>query len=107
MQSKTPVNQSAKPRSGRPTKAAAARRRIIETGVDPALVDPRRILAGIAVDPAAPATARVAAAKALLLGTVGLMPQPEAEPDDVAIPLPPDDVLTQRALALLAGGRPQ
>jgi hypothetical protein len=35
-------------------------------GVDPALVDPKRVLAGICIDPNEPASARVAAAKALM-----------------------------------------
>ena len=105
-QSKTLANCSSKPRGGRPTKAQVARRRILETGVDPALVDPRRVLAGIAVDPAAPATARVAAARALLSATAGLPPPSEAEFEG-STAMPPEDVLTQRALALLAGGRAQ
>jgi hypothetical protein len=42
------------------------RRTLAELGVDPASIDPRRILASIAGDADAPASARVAAAKALL-----------------------------------------
>lgn len=105
-QPKTLPNHLSKPRGGRPTKAQTARRRILETGVDPALVDPRRILAGIAVDPAAPATARVAAARALLSATPGLAPPSEPEFEGPTV-MPPEDLLTQRALALLTGGRPQ
>lgn len=105
MPAKTVSNPLAKPRGGRPTKVAAARRRILETGVDPALVDPRRILAGIAVDPDAPATARVAAARALLAATAGLPPpiDIDIDPDEV----PEEDAVTRRALALMAAGRPQ
>jgi hypothetical protein len=53
-------------RRGRPTKAEEVRRALAEIGVDPALVDPRRVLASIAGDADAPASARVSAAKALL-----------------------------------------
>jgi hypothetical protein len=42
------------------------RRTLAELGVDPALINPRRILASIAGDADAPASARVAACKALL-----------------------------------------
>jgi hypothetical protein len=44
---------------GRPTRAEAA-------GIDPSTVDPRRVLAQVAADVSAPASARVTAAKALL-----------------------------------------
>jgi hypothetical protein len=53
-------------RPGRPTKAEELQRALAEIGCDPALIDPRRVLAAIAADADAPATARVAAAKALL-----------------------------------------
>ena len=55
---------------------------LAEVGCDPALVNPRRVLASIAGDVDAPASARVAAAKALLdqrtpAGTTG---KSKAEP---------------------------
>ena len=42
------------------------RQALAEIGVDPALIDPRRILAAIAINKSMPPTARVAACKALL-----------------------------------------
>ena len=58
----------------------------------PTVRDPREILVEIANDPEAPATARVAAAKALLLANKGAQPA-----EDIAI----DDV-TRRALEIAA-----
>ena len=51
-----------KRRRGRPQKIVAA------VPVDPASISPAAILAAIAADPRSPVTARVAAAKALILG---------------------------------------
>ena len=48
-----------RPRPGRPRKFGAP-------AVNPATIDPRAVLAGIASDPETPATARVMACKALL-----------------------------------------
>ena len=59
----------------------------------PTVRDPVEILVEIANDSEAPATARVAAAKALLLANKGAQP-----PEDAAI----DDV-TRRALEIAAG----
>jgi hypothetical protein len=42
------------------------RHALAEIGIDPALIDPRRILASIAANRSMPPTARVAACKALL-----------------------------------------
>jgi hypothetical protein len=53
-------------RRGRPSKQEELRRALAEIGVDPSLVDPRRILAAIAISRSMPPTARVAACKALL-----------------------------------------
>ena len=93
---------ASKARGGRPTRGEALRRRIAAVGVDPALVDPKRVLAGIAVDEQAPATARVAAARALLVAQAGLPPPVFIDPDEV----PEEDVVTRRALAVLTAGRP-
>lgn len=90
-----------KARGGRPTRGEALRRQIAAIGVDPALVDPKRVLAGIAVDEQAPATARVAAARALLAAQAGLPPPVFIDPDEV----PEEDVVTRRALAVLTAGR--
>jgi hypothetical protein len=72
---------------------------LVEVGCDPALVDPRRVLAAIAGDVDAPASARVAAAKALLdqrnpAGTTG---KGKAEPKRV---------VAQRAAANAGEGTP-
>jgi hypothetical protein len=52
------------PRRGRPSRAQASRKAL--RGVDPSSVDPRDVLREIAADRSAPATARVAAARALI-----------------------------------------
>jgi hypothetical protein len=54
------ANAGRKPKPKLPLPAPEA------AGVDPAAVDPRRVLAGIAIDPNLPASARVAAARALM-----------------------------------------
>jgi hypothetical protein len=71
MVEKPPLN-SEKPqrRPGRPTREEAARRALAELGLDPRLLDPRRVLAAIAADTDAPASARVNAARALLAQSV-------------------------------------
>jgi hypothetical protein len=99
-----PTERVGKARGGRPTRAEALRKAIAAVGVDPDLVDPKRVLAGIAVDETAPPTARVAAAKALLAANVAQLPPVHVAPEEV----PEDDVLSRRALALMAlGARPQ
>jgi hypothetical protein len=88
------------PRRGRPTKQEAIQRRVNAAGIDPALVDPKRILAGIAVDKKAPASARVAAARALLAASGG-------SADDLPDHSHGLDELSRRALQLIAeSGRP-
>lgn len=57
---------------GCPSRKEEVERALAELGVDPALVDPRRVLASIAGDTSAPAGARVAACRALL----GMQDQP-------------------------------
>ena len=97
-----PAARTGAAKGGRPSRAEALRRRIAAVGVDPALVDPLRILAGIAVDETAPHAARVSACKAMMTAYARLVP--------VAAPLPTEDTkapeldaLTVRALALMAG----
>jgi hypothetical protein len=75
---------------GRPPRSAATSRAL--RGVDLDAVDPVAVLRSIAADTSAPASARVAAAKALL----ALDNRPSEKPVDEA---------TQRALVALAGGR--
>jgi hypothetical protein len=83
-------------RRGRPTRQEEVRRTLAELGVDPALIDPRRILASIAGDADAPASARVAACKTLL----AVRDQDPAEDSAVA-----GDAISVRALQLLAARR--
>jgi hypothetical protein len=64
----TKTLEKSRRRPGRPTREAELRRAMAEFGIDPALIDPRRVLASIAVDTNAPASARVQAARALLVG---------------------------------------
>src|SRR5262249_43670196 len=68
-----------KTRIGRPNRATASAKAaavLIAAGVDPADLDPVQILRTIAADASAPASARVAACKALLRAA----PQPD-DPD--------------------------
>src|SRR6516165_4237166 len=80
---------------GRPSRAEATAKALAALGIDPASIDPRAVLAAIAADRSAPATARVAACKALLAHQ-----QPAGEPDKPGVGDKPDD-LTQRALQIL------
>src|SRR5262245_21673826 len=67
MAKKSPLNpEPPRRRRGRPTREEELRRALVELGVDPALVDPLRVLASVAGDAGAPPSARVAAARALL-----------------------------------------
>jgi hypothetical protein len=68
-------------------------------GIDPATVDPRVILASIAADTSAPATARVAACRALLADV------DESEPLRSAKPAAQADALTERALEIMSRDR--
>jgi hypothetical protein len=53
-------------RRGRPSRQEEVRKALTAVGCDPALIDPKRILASIAADADAPAGARVAACRTLL-----------------------------------------
>jgi hypothetical protein len=78
---------------GRPTRSAASAKTLkalIDGGVDPTTIDPRTILAGIAADTSAPATARVAACRTLLTAA------PTGGDEPVA-----GDPLSRRAIQLL------
>jgi hypothetical protein len=59
------MKSSKKRRPGRPSRAVASARALAD--VDLTQVDPRAVLLGIAADTSSPATARVAACKALLV----------------------------------------
>jgi hypothetical protein len=81
---------------GRPSRQEEVRQALATVGCDPALVDPLRVLAGIAADPDAPAGARVAACKVLL----GVKDQDSAEDSAAAA----GDVAA-RAIRLMAAAR--
>jgi hypothetical protein len=83
--------QKSSRRRGRSTREEEVRRALAEIGVDPALIDPRRILAS-----SMPPTARVAACKALL----GQRDQDPAEEAAVA-----GDAVSTRALQLMEAAR--
>jgi hypothetical protein len=80
-------------RRGRPTREEATAKALAAILVDPSTIDPRQILAGIAMDRSAPAGARVAACKVLL----GVKDQDSAEDSAAAA----GDVAA-RAIQLLA-----
>jgi hypothetical protein len=75
---------------GRPPRSAASGRAL--QGINLDAVDPVAVLRSIAADTSAPATSRVAAAKALLAHS--------SQTSEPAV-----DEATERALRLLAGGR--
>jgi hypothetical protein len=81
-------------RPGRPTRREASKAAL--AGVDVSTLDPRLVLRTIAADISAPASARVAAAKALLKGTG---PQTADEPDQER------DPVARRALKILREGK--
>ena len=89
----TTIPEKPRRRRGRPTKEEEVRRALAEIGVDPALVDPLRVLAGIAANGRMPPTARVAAAKELLAV------RDQASAEDFAVA---GSDLGQRAIRLLA-----
>ncbi|MGY3443699.1 hypothetical protein [Bradyrhizobium sp. USDA 4473] len=89
------MTKKAKRRSGRPTRRQASKSAL--ANVDLSAVDPTNVLRSIAADESAPASARVAAAKALLAGGDG---NPQKTGDQNT----PDPV-TRRALRILNGGK--
>jgi hypothetical protein len=76
---------------GRPTREEATAKALAAILVDPLTIDPRQILAGIAVDRSAPAGARVAACRTLL----GLSEGPDAR-------MVAEDSVAERAIRLMA-----
>jgi hypothetical protein len=60
------THRGPKRKGGRPTRAEATAKALAAIGVDPTTIDPMSILAAIAADPSAPASARVQACKALI-----------------------------------------
>ena len=65
--------QHERKRRGRPTRAEASAKAMAAlqaAGIDVTDIDPRAVLAAVAADPSAPASARVSAARALLTDAV-------------------------------------
>jgi hypothetical protein len=88
------TSKTAKPNvGGRPSRAIASAKALAALGVGPATIDPRWILASIAADASAPASARVAACRVLLAAS------PKA-PDRGEV-----DKTLARAITLLQQGR--
>ena len=88
---------SEKPRRpGRPTKEEEVRQALAEAGVDPAAIDPLRILAAIAVNRSMPPTARVAACRALIAAR---------DPERSVTSAVAGDAVSVRAQELLAARR--
>ena len=82
-----------KKKAGRPTRRAASKTAL--AGVDLSTVDPLAVLRSIAADESAPASARVAAARALL--TDGQHREQPASDGG--------DAVSRRALRILQGGK--
>src|SRR5262245_2073614 len=82
-------------RRGRPSRKEELQRALAELGVDPATIDPRRVLAAIAGDTTAPAGARVAACRALMAAR-----DPERSEDSAA-----SSDVASRAIRLMAAAR--
>lgn len=98
--------KSSKPtkKRGRPSREEELSKLVATVGVDPDTVDPRRVLAGISVDPQAPATARVAAARALLVLGSAIPTKAKSEPEKKPVEDSGADVVditTRRALQIM------
>jgi len=96
-----PPTRSGKAKGGRPTRAEALRRRIEAVQIDPDAIDPLQILAALAIDQTASASARVAACRTLIAYSGRLIPLTPREQDEDDEPKP-RDLLTERALQLMA-----
>jgi hypothetical protein len=83
-------------RRGRPSRKEEMERALAEIGIDPALVNPLRILAAIAANGRMPPTARVAACKVLL----GVRDEDPAEDSAAA-----GSDVAERAIKLMAAAR--
>jgi hypothetical protein len=97
MADKSPLTpETLRRRGGRPSRKEELQRALAELGVDPASVDPLRVLASIAADAGAAVTARVAAAKSLLAAR-------DSKPGNGKARLPKKALAQRRAAR--AGGR--
>ncbi len=89
------MTKKPKRKVGRPTRREASKRAL--SGLDLSTLDPVAVLRTIAGDSSAPASARVAAAKALLLAEG----QRERPPEDQY----GGDAVSRQALRILQGGK--
>jgi hypothetical protein len=89
------MTKKPKRKVGRPTRREASRRALSD--LDLSALDPVAILRTIAGDSSAPASARVAAAKALLI----MDGQREKPPEDLS----GGDAVSRQALRILQGGK--
>jgi len=87
------MTDTVKRRPGRPSRAEATRKALEALGVDPQTIDPKAILAAIAADASAPASARVAAARTLLQTQTAELGRQE------------DDPINARAIEIMMTGR--
>lgn len=83
-----------KKKMGRPTRRLASKKALV--GIDLSTVDPVAVLREIAADGSAPASARVAAARALIADDR----KPEQQPEDHG-----GDAISRHALRILRGGK--
>jgi hypothetical protein len=90
------MTKKPKRKAGRPTRREASKRAL--SGLDLSNLDPVAVLRTIAGDSSAPASARVAAAKALLLAGG----QRENSPDENQSG---GDAVSRQALRILQGGK--
>jgi hypothetical protein len=93
-----------KRKRGRPNRAEASRRALsllLEAGIDPDTINPRAILAAIAADSSAPASARVSACRALIACALPVPIEPEPRPTRNGKAAAGE--LSKRALTLLGG----
>jgi hypothetical protein len=98
---------------GRPSRADASKRALLallQAGIDPETINPRSILASIAADTSAPASARVSACRALMVCAVPAQPGSGDFPEGAEQPRPSRrngkaaaGDLSERALRLLSG----
>jgi hypothetical protein len=88
------MTKKAKRKVGRPTRREASQRAL--SGMDLSTLDPVEVLRAIAGDTSAPASARVAAAKALLM---------ERERENQSEDQSAGDAVSRRALRILHGGK--
>jgi hypothetical protein len=97
---------------GRPSRKDELKKAIEEASIDPAIVDPWRVLSAIAIDSKVAAMTRITACVALIEhprraaepGKSDIMSDSKPGPASPADPTIPDDEITQRALQIMKTG---